>query len=88
MVLQCLLIRQRRRIMSTQIRLRRAQDKKFQRTSEPAEADLIPQNMSENSEKSSKVEKFTQKSISVGKFENNYASKIRIANWKQELSFN
>uniref|UniRef100_A0A915BBV8 DM domain-containing protein n=1 Tax=Parascaris univalens TaxID=6257 RepID=A0A915BBV8_PARUN len=50
---RCLLIRQRRRIMSTQIRLRRAQDKKFQRTSEPAEADLIPQNMSENSEKSS-----------------------------------
>uniref|UniRef100_A0A0M3IR10 DM domain-containing protein n=1 Tax=Ascaris lumbricoides TaxID=6252 RepID=A0A0M3IR10_ASCLU len=50
---RCLLIRQRRRIMSTQIRLRRAQDKKFQRTSEPAEADLIPQNRSENSEKSS-----------------------------------
>lgn len=40
---RCLLIRQRRRIMSTQIRLRRAQDKKFQRTSEPAEADVILQ---------------------------------------------
>ncbi|VDK50180.1 unnamed protein product [Anisakis simplex] len=30
--------------MSTQIRLRRAQDKKFQRTSEPTEADVIPMN--------------------------------------------
>ncbi|KAK0408995.1 hypothetical protein QR680_004284 [Steinernema hermaphroditum] len=39
---KCLLVRQRRRIMSTQIRLRRAQDKRFQRTSSPSEADVVP----------------------------------------------
>lgn len=32
----------RRQIMSQQIRLRRAQDKRFQRTNEPTKADVIP----------------------------------------------
>ncbi|MCP9264726.1 DM DNA binding domain protein [Dirofilaria immitis] len=41
---RCFLIRQRRQIMSTQIRIRRAQDKIFQRTSELTEATIIPQN--------------------------------------------
>ncbi|VBB32953.1 unnamed protein product [Acanthocheilonema viteae] len=42
--LRCLLIRQRRKIMSTQIRIRRAQDKIFQRTSELTQATITPQN--------------------------------------------
>ncbi|CAG9535807.1 unnamed protein product [Cercopithifilaria johnstoni] len=41
---RCLLIRQRRKIMSMQIRIRRAQDKIFQRTSEFTQATIIPQN--------------------------------------------
>ena len=40
--LQCSLVRSRRLVMSQQIRLRRAQDKRFQRTTEPEEADVIP----------------------------------------------
>ncbi|CAD5233039.1 unnamed protein product [Bursaphelenchus xylophilus] len=39
---KCELVRTRRRIMSQQIRLRRAQDKRFQRTNEPEEADVVP----------------------------------------------
>jgi len=39
---KCQLVRTRRQIMSQQIRLRRAQDKRFQRTNEPAKADVIP----------------------------------------------
>ncbi|KAI6242284.1 DM DNA binding domain protein [Aphelenchoides fujianensis] len=39
---KCELVRTRRQIMSQQIRLRRAQDKRFQRTNEPAQADVIP----------------------------------------------
>ncbi|KAE9413915.1 hypothetical protein Angca_002773, partial [Angiostrongylus cantonensis] len=41
---KCDLIRQRRSIMSTQIRLRRQQDKRFQRTTNASEADVIPSN--------------------------------------------
>ncbi|KJH52340.1 DM DNA binding domain protein [Dictyocaulus viviparus] len=41
---KCVLIRQRRSIMSTQIRLRRQQDKRFQRTTNVSEADVIPLN--------------------------------------------
>ncbi|VDO24586.1 unnamed protein product [Brugia timori] len=41
---KCLLIRQRRQIMSTQIRIRRAQDKIFQRTSQLTQATITPQN--------------------------------------------
>uniref|UniRef100_A0A0R3RPS4 DM domain-containing protein n=1 Tax=Elaeophora elaphi TaxID=1147741 RepID=A0A0R3RPS4_9BILA len=41
---RCLLIRQRRQIMRTQIRIRRAQDKIFQRTSELTQATITPQN--------------------------------------------
>ncbi|PAV63409.1 hypothetical protein WR25_14162 [Diploscapter pachys] len=40
--LKCKLVKQRRSIMSTQIRLRREQDKKFQRTTDIAEADIVP----------------------------------------------
>ncbi|CAI5453355.1 unnamed protein product [Caenorhabditis angaria] len=39
---QCELVRKRREIMSTQIRLRREQDKKFQRTTDASEADIVP----------------------------------------------
>ncbi|CAD6197335.1 unnamed protein product [Caenorhabditis auriculariae] len=39
---KCDLIRRRRSIMSTQIRLRREQDKKFQRTTDANEADVVP----------------------------------------------
>lgn len=39
---KCELVRTRRQVMSQQIRLRRAQDKRFQRTAEPTEADVIP----------------------------------------------
>lgn len=35
-------MRTRRQIMSQQIRLRRAQDKRFQRTNEPNKADVVP----------------------------------------------
>uniref|UniRef100_A0A915LNC6 Uncharacterized protein n=1 Tax=Meloidogyne javanica TaxID=6303 RepID=A0A915LNC6_MELJA len=38
----CNLVRSRRLVMSQQIRLRRAQDKRFQRTDRPEEADVIP----------------------------------------------
>ncbi|CAI4227082.1 unnamed protein product [Auanema sp. JU1783] len=41
---KCKLVRKRRSIMSTQIRLRREQDKKFQRTTDESEADIIPLN--------------------------------------------
>ncbi|ETN79829.1 DM DNA binding domain protein [Necator americanus] len=41
---KCKLVRQRRSIMSTQIRLRREQDKRFQRTTNVSEADVIPSN--------------------------------------------
>ncbi|CAB3397873.1 unnamed protein product [Caenorhabditis bovis] len=41
---QCDLVRKRREIMSTQIRLRREQDKKFQRTNDASEADIVPWN--------------------------------------------
>ncbi|VDM68231.1 unnamed protein product [Strongylus vulgaris] len=41
---KCKLVRQRRSIMSTQIRLRREQDKRFQRTTNVSEADVIPLN--------------------------------------------
>ncbi|CAJ0588202.1 unnamed protein product [Cylicocyclus nassatus] len=41
---KCKLVRQRRSIMSTQIRLRREQDKRFQRTTNASEADVIPLN--------------------------------------------
>ncbi|OZC08856.1 hypothetical protein X798_04088 [Onchocerca flexuosa] len=47
---RCFLIRQRRQIMSTQIRIRRAQDKIFQRTSELTQATIIPQNCSDQNE--------------------------------------
>ncbi|EFO24476.1 hypothetical protein LOAG_04009 [Loa loa] len=47
---RCLLIRKRRQIMSTQIRIRRAQDKIFQRTSEPNQATIIPQNYLDKSD--------------------------------------
>ncbi|KAI6170685.1 DM DNA-binding domain-containing protein [Aphelenchoides bicaudatus] len=39
---KCQLVRTRRQIMSQQIRLRRAQDKRFQRTNEPQKADVVP----------------------------------------------
>ncbi|KAI6186015.1 hypothetical protein M3Y98_00087100 [Aphelenchoides besseyi] len=39
---KCEMVRTRRQIMSQQIRLRRAQDKRFQRTNEPTQADVIP----------------------------------------------
>jgi hypothetical protein len=39
---KCELVRTRRQVMSQQIRLRREQDKRFQRTTEPTEADVIP----------------------------------------------
>uniref|UniRef100_A0A914HCS1 DM domain-containing protein n=1 Tax=Globodera rostochiensis TaxID=31243 RepID=A0A914HCS1_GLORO len=39
---KCNLVRSRRLVMSQQIRLRRAQDKRFQRTTEPEEADVVP----------------------------------------------
>ncbi|GMR59498.1 hypothetical protein PMAYCL1PPCAC_29693, partial [Pristionchus mayeri] len=39
---KCNLVRQRRSIMSMQIRLRREQDKMFVRTSEPDEAEVVP----------------------------------------------
>ncbi|CAK5056234.1 unnamed protein product [Meloidogyne enterolobii] len=39
---KCNLVRSRRLVMSQQIRLRRAQDKRFQRTDRPEEADVIP----------------------------------------------
>ncbi|VDN07568.1 unnamed protein product [Thelazia callipaeda] len=47
---KCLLIRQRRQIMRTQIRIRRAQDRIFQRTSVPAHATIIPQTCSDNND--------------------------------------
>uniref|UniRef100_A0A8R1TZ36 DM domain-containing protein n=1 Tax=Onchocerca volvulus TaxID=6282 RepID=A0A8R1TZ36_ONCVO len=47
---RCFLIRQRRQIMSTQIRIRRAQDKIFQRTSELTQATIIPQNCSDKND--------------------------------------
>lgn len=39
--MQCALVRSRRHVMSQQIRLRRAQDKRFQRTSDLTNADFI-----------------------------------------------
>ncbi|CAD5223059.1 unnamed protein product [Bursaphelenchus okinawaensis] len=45
---KCELVRTRRRIMSQQIRLRRAQDKRFQRTNEPEQADVMPIKQCEN----------------------------------------
>ncbi|KAI6212646.1 DM DNA binding domain protein [Aphelenchoides besseyi] len=39
---KCEMVRTRRQIMSQQIRLRRAQDKRFQRTNEPTQADVFP----------------------------------------------
>ncbi|KAI6212371.1 DM (Doublesex/MAB-3) Domain family [Aphelenchoides besseyi] len=39
---KCDLVRTRRLIMSQQIRLRRAQDRRFQRTNEPTQADVFP----------------------------------------------
>ncbi|CAK5059508.1 unnamed protein product [Meloidogyne enterolobii] len=41
-IVNCNLVRSRRLVMSQQIRLRRAQDKRFQRTDRPEEADVIP----------------------------------------------
>ncbi|KAK5975018.1 hypothetical protein GCK32_003474 [Trichostrongylus colubriformis] len=41
---KCKLVRKRRSIMSTQIRLRREQDKRFQRTTIASEADVVPSN--------------------------------------------
>lgn len=41
---KCKLVRKRRSIMSTQIRLRREQDKRFQRTTIASEADVVPLN--------------------------------------------
>uniref|UniRef100_A0AC35TR96 DM domain-containing protein n=1 Tax=Rhabditophanes sp. KR3021 TaxID=114890 RepID=A0AC35TR96_9BILA len=41
---KCSLVRKRRDIMSSQIKIRRAQDKRFQRTSDPQKADIIISN--------------------------------------------
>ncbi|KAK6036737.1 DM DNA binding domain protein, partial [Cooperia oncophora] len=41
---KCKLVRKRRSIMSTQIRLRREQDKRFQRKTIASEADVVPSN--------------------------------------------
>uniref|UniRef100_A0A8R1DRD5 DM domain-containing protein n=1 Tax=Caenorhabditis japonica TaxID=281687 RepID=A0A8R1DRD5_CAEJA len=49
---QCQLVRRRREIMSTQIRLRREQDKKFQRTTDISEANVFPGCTGEADEKS------------------------------------
>ncbi|VDO22231.1 unnamed protein product [Haemonchus placei] len=48
---KCKLVRKRRSIMSTQIRLRREQDKRFQRTTIASEADVVPSNGVFESEK-------------------------------------
>uniref|UniRef100_A0A1I7X0C9 DM domain-containing protein n=1 Tax=Heterorhabditis bacteriophora TaxID=37862 RepID=A0A1I7X0C9_HETBA len=58
---RCKLVRKRRCIMSTQIRLRREQDKKFQRTTDVSEADIVPWNNNQDKKEELNMCYFCQK---------------------------
>uniref|UniRef100_A0A0N5BND9 DM domain-containing protein n=1 Tax=Strongyloides papillosus TaxID=174720 RepID=A0A0N5BND9_STREA len=51
---KCKLIKLRRDIMSTQIKIRRAQDKRFQRTNDPEKADIIIDDIDDGKKKGKK----------------------------------
>uniref|UniRef100_A0A0N4Z185 DM domain-containing protein n=1 Tax=Parastrongyloides trichosuri TaxID=131310 RepID=A0A0N4Z185_PARTI len=51
---KCKLIKLRRDIMSTQIKIRRAQDKRFQRTNDPEKADIIIDDIDDEKKKGKK----------------------------------